>query len=146
VKQFQFQLEPVLRLYELQLEVEQGKLAQAHAREQTIVHRMRERAEEVHRQNEAIRRELELRSADLRALSTYNLSAQTQQIIWHQELTRARQIVLQQRKIVLAHERKVKLVRKLREKKFAEWKSAQTRQLEAEAHELWLAARTRHQQ
>lgn len=129
----------MLRVYELQLELEQTKLAQALAREQTILKLINERAEEVQRQNEAIRRALELRSGDLRVLSTYNLSAQAQQVVWHEDLTRIRRYIRDQRQIVVAHERKVKLVLKLKERKLGEWTHAAERQFEAECQELWLA-------
>jgi hypothetical protein len=141
MKKFEFRLASVLRLYEVQLELEQARLAQALAKEQSILKLMEKRAQEVQQQNESLRRALELRSTDLRALSTYNLSAQTQQILWHDELARVRHFIRKQREIVLAHERKWKLVVKLKEKKHAEWTKEVGRQLEAESQELWLSVR-----
>src|SRR5581483_2998899 len=97
MKKFEFRLGSVLRVYELKLELEKAKLSQALADEQDILDCIRKRAEEVRQQNEAIREIIELRSGDLRALSAYNLSAQTQNVAWHEDLGRVRQLIRLQR-------------------------------------------------
>jgi hypothetical protein len=93
----------------------------------------------VRRQNVAIREFIELRSGDLRALSAYNLSAQTQNIVLHEDLARVRRLIRVQRENVLREERKVKLVLKLKQKKLSEWERSMHQYFERDAQEIWLA-------
>ncbi len=139
MKKFSFRLSSVLRIYELKLNIEKAKLSQSLAEEQGIVQTIAKRAEEVRRQNEAVREMVELRSGDLRALSAYNLSAQTQNLNLHENLARIRRVIRLQREAVVSEERKVKLVSKLKARNFAEWEHAANRQLEIESQEVWLA-------
>jgi hypothetical protein len=139
MKKFNFRLDSVLRLYEAKLELEKQKLAQALAQEQQVLRTIAGRTQEMRRQNEALRELIELRSADLRALSAYNLSAQTHMIVLHEELARIRSVLHLQREAVAREERKVKLVSKLKAAKRAEWEQAVNRQLELESQEIWLA-------
>ena len=144
MKKFNFRLSSVLRVYELSLDLEKEKLAQALSEEQQILDCLAQRAEQVRRQNEAIRELIELRSGDLRALSAYNLSAQTQNVALHEKLARVRRFIRQQREAVLREERKVKLVMKLKARKFSDWEHSTNRQLEIDALEIWRAvSRTR---
>ena len=114
MKRFEFRLEAVLRFYEMHLDMERARLAQYLAEEQRILNTIAQRAEEVNRQNQAIREMIELRSGDLRSLSVYNLVAQTQSIVLNEELARVRRLIRSQRDSVLREQRKVKLVSKLR--------------------------------
>ncbi|HZS53111.1 MAG TPA: hypothetical protein VFA65_01805 [Bryobacteraceae bacterium] len=139
MKKFEFRLGSVLRIYELRLDLEKAKLSQALAQEQEILNCILRRAEEVRRQNEAIREFIELRSGDLRALSAYNLSAQTQSIVLHEDLARVRRLIRLQRENVIREERKVKLVSKLKEKKLSEWARKVNQHFETDAQEIWLA-------
>jgi hypothetical protein len=144
MKKFEFRLSSVLRVYELKLELEKAKLSQALADEQEILDCIRKRADEVRQQNEAIREVIELRSGDLRALSAYNLSAQTQNVAWHEDLGRVRQLIRLLREAVLREERKVKLVSKLKQKKLFEWERTLNQQFEKESQEVWLAIHGRN--
>jgi hypothetical protein len=139
MKKFNFRLDSVLRLYEAKLELEKQKLAQTLGQEQQVLRTIAGRTQEMRRQNEALRELIELRSADLRALSAYNLSAQTHMIVLHEELARIRSVLHLQREAVAREERKVKLVSKLKAAKRAEWEQAVNRQLELESQEIWLA-------
>lgn len=139
MKKFEFRLASVLRLYEIRLEIEKAKLSSMLAEESRIVETIAARTEEVQRQNAAIRELIEWRSGDLRALSTYNLSAQAQNVVLHENLARVRKLIRAQRQSVLREERKVKLVSKLKERKYSEWEYSVTQQLEREAQDLWLA-------
>lgn len=139
MKKFEFRLSSALRVYELKLELETAKLSQFLAEEQQILHHIAKRTEEVRRQNEAIRELVELHSGELRALSTYNLNAQTQNIILHENLARVRRSIRLQQETVFREERKVKLVSKLKQRRFFEWQQAMNRQLEIEAQEIWSA-------
>jgi hypothetical protein len=141
MKKFEFRLSSVLRLYEAQLELEKLKLAQALANERQILKSIAKRTDELRRQNEVTRELMELRSGDLRALSAYNLSAQTHIIALHEELARIRGLLQLQRETVLCHERKVKLVSKLKARQLLEWEQAVNRQLELESQEIWAAAK-----
>jgi hypothetical protein len=139
MKKFNFRLDSVLRLYEAKLELEKQKLAQTLGQEQQVLRTIAGRTQEMRRQNEALRELIELRSADLRALSAYNLSAQTHMIVLHEELARIRSVLHLQREAVAREERKVKLVSKLKAAKRAEWEQAVNRQLELESQEISLA-------
>jgi uncharacterized membrane protein YccC len=139
MKKFTFRLDSVLRLYQVKLEIEKAKLSKALAEEQQILGALSRRAEEVRQENEAIREQIELRSGDLRALSTYNLSAQTHTIALHESLARVRRSIRSQRESVLREERKVKLVSKLRDRQYLAWQEALSRQVEADAQEVWIA-------
>jgi hypothetical protein len=140
MKKFEFRLSSVLRLYEIKLELEKAKLLRALAEERQILCSIATRAEEVRHQNEFLRELVELRSGDLRFLSAYNLSAQTQTIFLHENLARVREFIRLQREAVLREERKVKLVLKLRERSLSEWQQAVDRQMEIDSQEIWLAA------
>lgn len=139
MKKFEFRLSSALRLYEAKLDLEKQKLAQMLAQEEQVLHSIARCTEEMRHQNDAMRELVELRSTDLRALSTYNLSAQTHMIALHEELARIRRAIQLQRQAVFAQERKVKLLSKLKERKHAQWEQMANRQLELEAQEIWLA-------
>ncbi|SRR5579884_4277279 len=143
MKRFEFRLEAVLRFYEMQLDVEKAKLARALAEEQELVASIAQRTEEMRQQNEAIRALVELRSGDIRSLSSYNLSAQAQNIAACEKLARVRRAIDMQRQAVLRQGRKTKLLAKLKQRKFAEWQKIMDRRLETESQEIWLAVNGR---
>lgn len=143
MKKFQFRLGSVLRFYELQLDLEKATLSRALAEEQEILNTIAKRAEEVRQQNEEIRAMIEMRSGDLRCLSSFNLSAQAQSIMLQEKLTRVRRVIDFQRQAVLRQERKTQLLLKLKDKKLHEWEQDAERRLEAESQEIWLAANSR---
>jgi hypothetical protein len=143
MKKFEFRLNSALRVYGLKLELDKTKLSQILAEEQQILHSIAKHAEDLRLQNDALRQLVELRSGDLRALSAYNLSAQTHNIALHESLGRVRRLIRLQRETVLRDERKVRLLSKLREKKFSEWEQIVNRQMEAEAQEIWSATHGR---
>ena len=139
MKKFEFRLDAVLRFYEVQLELEKTKLSRMLAEEQEILNIISKRAKEVRQQNEAIRELIELRSSDLRSLSSYNLSAQAQNIAFQEKLTRVRRAIDVQRQSVLRAERKTKLLVKLRDRKRFEWQHNTERRMEIDSQEIWRA-------
>lgn len=138
-RKFTFRLDSVLRLYETHLELEKAKLAELLAKEQGTLHRIRQRTDDLRRQNEAIRQLDTMHGADLRALSAYNLTAHTHLIYLNEDLNACRKSIGRQRAIVLAHERRVKLLHRLKENKLSEWQRAADSESEREAQEIWLA-------
>lgn len=139
MKKFEFRLGSALRLYEAKLDLEKQKLTQLLAQEEQILRSIANRTEEMRRQNDAMRELVDLRSTDLRALSTYNLSAQTHMVALHEELAHVRRSIHLQRQAVIREERAAKLVLKLKEKKRAQWQQVVNRQLDLDAEEIWLA-------
>jgi hypothetical protein len=138
-RKFTFRLDSVLRIYETHLEFEKAKLAGLLANERGILDRVRERSDGLRRQNEAIRQLNDLRGTDLRALSAYNLTAHTHLICLNEDLNSCRQSIRHQREVVLAHERQVKLLQRLKDKRISEWRHAVDSELERDAQEVWLA-------
>jgi flagellar export protein FliJ len=139
MKKFEFRLASVLRLYENRLDLEKHRLAQMILQEKRVLHNIEQTMEEMRSQQQAVRELIELNSTDLRALSTYNLSAHTRLISLHEELARVRHAMQLQRMAVLREERKVKLVSKLKDKKRAEWDLAVEREIQRDCEDVWLA-------
>jgi hypothetical protein len=142
MKNFEFRLSSTLRYYELQLELEKAKLSRALAEQRQLVDAIARHIDEQRQQNDAVRKLLEMRSSELRFLSSYNLSAQSQHLILHDKLARMRRVVELQRQVVIRAERKTKLLLKLQERKQRDWQLNVSRRTEAESQEIWLATNT----
>ncbi len=137
MKKFEFRLSSALRLYETKLDIEKGKLLHLLAEEQRILDLIAKRTEEVRLQNNSIREQIELHSSDLRALTFYNLNAQAQNIVLHEQLAQTGQAIQRQRVSVKREEQRVKLVSKLKARKFAEWQHSTDKEAESVSQEIW---------
>lgn len=78
-------------------------------------------------------------SADLAALETYRQWVDRRQIELEGEAARLEAAIAAQRRTLLEASREFRLLEKLRERRFAEWKRLAETEFEAEAGELYLA-------
>lgn len=141
MKRFEFRLDSVLRLRELQLERERAEL-------QRLVGEQRRLESDL----EAIRRERQqaksfvyeqgnLENAELRTMSAFLLGLDARTGVIRGRLEEIARSVEQQRQVAIAAERKVRLLEKLRERKLEAWKHETNREIESVAQEAWLAGR-----
>jgi hypothetical protein len=137
--QFHFPLQKVLDWRRTQLEIEEAKFRQA---SEAVAAVDRARAEV---QATAAQAELEVRrwdgvaGRDLHALAGYRLHARAQdQALAAKRVECSRQAAAQQ-SVMLEARRRSRLLERLRERRLAEWKAAQTRELDALASESYIA-------
>ena len=136
---FRFRLEKALEWFRRQCEIQENRLAVClRARDALREQLIRLRAE-----REAVDRELIWRSSftarDLSALGLYRLSAQHRAVRLEGEVSVCEEAVAAQRQVVEEARRRVRLVEKLRERRFTEHVYAETRELETVAAEAFLA-------
>lgn len=146
MKQFQFRLDPVLRLREARLEVERRKLQQ-------ILNEQRRLAQELeHLGQERAKAGRFLQqvpggagTVELRALSGFLLGLRARGTTVRERMDGVARVADGQREKVMAAEREVRLLAKMREQKLAEWRRERDRELEMVAQEAWNGAHIREQ-
>ncbi len=80
---------------------------------------------------------------DLRALSSYLVGADARAGLLRRQVVRCAGPIQQQRQSVLKAERNLRLLEKLRDNRYSEWKHAFDAEIELTAEESWLAAHFR---
>ena len=141
MKKFQFSLAAALKLRDNQFQVERGKLQQLFGEEQNIKHAVKKLAEDRLEASAFVHGSSSINAADLRALATFSLGADARALRLQEQLTRQAKLIGEQRIRVMQAERKVKLLGKLREKRFALWAQEANREIEVAAQESWLSKR-----
>lgn len=142
MKKFEFRLDSALRWRDTQLQVERGKLSSLLAQEAKLKESLETLASERRSALQCLAKE-QLFSLDLRSLSSYLMGAEARATMLQDQIRKRRQVVAEQQERVVQAERNVKLLRKLREKRQAEWKAGFEREIEANAEEAWLAVNFR---
>lgn len=138
MKRFEFRLESVLRLRQLQLESVQAKLHQLLAEEQRLNTALEKIASERRQAKAALCDHTNLESAELRTITAFLLGMDARASMFRERLRTAAHAVAEQRKIVIQADRNVRLLTKLRDKKQEEWKGEVDREVENFAQESWL--------
>jgi flagellar export protein FliJ len=143
MKKFEFRLETALRLRLTQLKREKLKL-QSLLFEETKLERLL-----LDLEAERLKASSNLQSCstvgafELRALSAFNLGAETRKMSLKQQLARQAQLIREARQHVMLAERNLRLLEKMRDKERAEWQTAWDRDLQANAEEAWTAGHFR---
>lgn len=143
MKKFEFRLQDALRWRDMQLQLERAKLQKLLGEEQRLKNDLQALAEERHAAVSELQTAKQLQAVDLRAVSTYLIGADARSHMLRQQIAKAAGPIQQQRQSVLKAERNVRLLEKLRESRYLEWKHAFDEEIELIAEESWLAANFR---
>lgn len=144
MKQFQFRLDPVLRLRETRLDSERRLLQQIVGEQQ----RLKQEQERLGRERAEAGKFLQrvpggAGAVELRAFSGFLLGLRARGTAIRERMEMAAKMAAEQRQRVLAAEREVRLLTKMRERKWTEWRREWDRELETAAQEAWNAAHFR---
>ncbi|HUI55135.1 MAG TPA: hypothetical protein VLY04_09195 [Bryobacteraceae bacterium] len=136
---FRFRLDKVRDWYQRQYELEERRLAECLAAlAEALKSIARLQAERL-----AIERDVVLRTSiparEFVALGLYRLRAKKQEIELNEDRERREGAVDEQRKILQAAQRRLRLVEKLKDRRFAEWTYAESRELEALAADAYFS-------
>lgn len=141
MKKFHFTLAAALKLRENQLEAERTKLQQLFAEEQGSKAALESIAADRRSAAAFIQDSPSVTATDLRALSTFTMGADSRTAFLHEKMARQARAIQEQKARVMQAERKVRLLTKLREKKFDAWTQEINREIELAAQESWLSKR-----
>jgi flagellar export protein FliJ len=136
---FQFRLDAVLRLRELELRVEREKLNEMLAERMRLERSLVSVAEERVEAHAFVRTCPDAGSTEFRALSAFLLGSDARAAALRGSIQRLEQPIAEQRARVLVADRKERLLLKLKDKKLAEWRAEHDRELETLAQESWLS-------
>jgi flagellar protein FliJ len=139
MRAFRFPLQKALDLRARQLELEEAKLQQAAAalavvdRERESLLKGRADAEALVRAGKAVAGEV------LAALGAFRLYSDTEAKRIAQRRLQSENALEEQRKVMLEARRKLRLLEKLKERRYAEWSAVAAKELEEMASESYLA-------
>jgi hypothetical protein len=143
MKKFEFRLQSAFRWRDMQLQLERAKLQKLLGEEQRLKNDLQSLAEQRHAAVSEIQSAKQLQRVDLRAVSTYLIGADARSHMLRQQIAKAAGPIQQQRQSVLKAERNVRLLEKLRESRYLEWKREFDEEIELTAEESWLSANFR---
>jgi flagellar export protein FliJ len=136
---FEFRLDAVLRLRELELRVEREKLNQLLAERTRLERSLVSVAEERAEAHAFVRTRPDAGSTEFRALSAFLLGSDARAAALRGSIQRLEQAISEQRARVLVADRNERLLLKLKDKKLVEWRAENDRELETLAQESWLS-------
>lgn len=139
MKRFVFRLESVLRWRRSLFEQEQNRLHALVAERDAILLRLKELEELRQRAEQALLEAPAVTGSELTALEAYRRRLNLERARKQQELTDCEARIEAQRQRVLEAQRRVRLLERLRERRFSEWEAELNRELEALAAESYLA-------
>ena len=139
MKRFVFRLESVLRWRRSLFEQEQNRLRGLVAERDAILLRLKEIEELRQRAGQALLEAPALTGGELAALEAYRRRLGLERVRRQQELADCEARIEAHRQRVLEARRRVRLLERLRERRFAEWEAELNRELEALAAESYLA-------
>lgn len=139
MKRFHFQPRTALEWRRGRMEREQAHLAGLEARRRELLSAMAALRQDWGDSRELVLSAPSIDSADLAALETYRQWVDRRQIELEGEAARLEAAIAAQRRTLLEASREFRLLDKLRERRFAEWKRLSETESEAEAGELYLA-------
>jgi flagellar export protein FliJ len=144
MKRFEFGLDSVLRLREIRLDAERRKLGQVTAEQDRLRRELVGLSQERVNAGDFLHRIPGGAGAlELRAFSGFLLGCRARAALVRDRIEALERAILNQRQRVIAAEREVRLLEKLKDKKLQEWRRACDQELETVAQETWLAARFR---
>lgn len=136
---FHFRLASVLRLRELELAREREKLAALVAERTRLERSLASVAEERAEAHAFVRARPDAGSMEFRALSAFLLGSSARAAALRGSIERLDRAIAAQRERVLAADRNERLLVKLRDKRLAEWRAENDREMEILAQEAWLS-------
>ena len=147
MKKFEFRLDTALRWRNTQLQLERVKLQKLLGEEQRLKSDLQRVADERQAAASELQTAGSLRSFELRALSAYLVGAEARSHLLRGQIAKYAGPIQKQRQCLLEAERNVRLLEKLKEDRYSEWKHAFEQEIQLGAEESWLAAnfRTAHQ-
>jgi hypothetical protein len=143
MKKFEFRLDAALRWRNTQLQLERAKLQKLLGEEQRLRSNLQLLIDERQTALSELQTTEYLRSFDLRALSVYLVGADARVHLLREQIAKCAGPIQQQRGRLLEAERNVRLLERLKENRYSEWKSAFEQEIELGAQESWLAANFR---
>ena len=136
---FHFRLASVLRLREMQLEVEEEKLQillhDIAQKERAIAAMSEERTSAV----DFVQKQTNIGHAELRALSAFLLGTSARAAQLRENVERTKTLAAEQRQRVMAAQRNERLLVKLKAAKLSEWQAQYDHELETVAQDTWTA-------
>ncbi len=141
MKKIEFRLSAALKLRENQLKAERTKLQALFAEEQALKHALERLAVDRREAADFIQSSACVTATDLRALSTFTMGADARGGLLRDHLALQAKKIQEQKAHVMQAERKVRLLHKLRDKKFEAWNQEVNREIEVAAQESWLSKR-----
>jgi len=139
VKRFVFRLESVLRWRRSLFGQEHNRLRALVAERDAILLRLKELEELRQRAEQALLEAPAVTGSELAALEAYRRRLNLERARKQQELADCEPRIEAQRQRVLEAQRRVRLLERLRERRFSEWEAELNRELEALAAESYLA-------
>ncbi len=143
MKKFEFRLENALRWRNTQLQLERAKLQKLLSEEQ----RLQGSLQRLLHEKQAAFSELQtaefLQASQLRSLSVYRIGVDARAHLLREQIAKCAGLVQKQRGHLLEAERNVRLLEKLREDRYSDWKHAFEQEVQLGAEESWLAANFR---
>jgi flagellar export protein FliJ len=136
---FHFPLQRVLDWRRTQLEVEEAKFRQAVATLSALDHAGAELDASAVRTECEVRRWDPVGGGDLAALGAYRLRVRSEKARLQAKRSECARAVAAQQAAMLEARRRFRLLERLKERRLAEWKTAQERELEEIASEAYLA-------
>jgi hypothetical protein len=143
MKKFEFRLDAALRWRNTQLQLERVKLQKLLGEEQRLKRNLQSLAEERQTALLELQTSQHLQSFDLRAISAYLAGADARTHLLREQIAKCAGPIQHQRQRLLEAERSVRLLEKVRENRYSEWKHAYDQEIELGAEESWLAANFR---
>jgi flagellar FliJ protein len=140
MQKFQFSLERALAWRKLQAEGEQAKLDALLAKQQQLAAKQALLARQADRCRLECLASASLCGESLRNLAAFETGVRHKQTKLEQDERKCQSAIIQQRQRTIEAERQRRLLEKLRETRFAEWRSQMTRELDAAASEFFLAS------
>lgn len=143
MRRFVFRLESVLRWRRSRFELEQNRLRELAAERDRIRLRLRRLEEQRRRLEGELLASGTLSGAELAALEAWRLRQRVERARCEQALAEAERRVEAQREQALEARRRLRLLERLKERRYAEWQTEADREAEALAAECHLARRGR---
>jgi len=139
MKKFNFRLDSVLRLRQLELGVEKEKLQRILTEITRFERTLAALAGERSAAQDFVQKQASAGSTELRSLSAFLMGVDTRATTLRTNIERGRKLFEEQRQRVITVERSERLLLKLKDKRLVEWQLEGDRELEALAQEAWNA-------
>lgn len=143
MKKFEFRLGAALRWRNAQLQLERAKLQKLLSEEQQGKRDLQSLLDQRTSALSALTAWERLQSSDLRATSAYLMGADMRSHLLREKIAKLAGPIQQQRERLIAAERNVRLLEKLRDDRYTEWKREFDQEIELTAEESWLTANFR---
>jgi hypothetical protein len=142
MKKYSFPLSRVMAWRQAQVQVEQAKLERLHAELRAFEGRAAILRADVQRSHKALVLSRAATGAELAALDAFRRSAALQCAHLETAAAGCRQRIAVQKQAIIQRRREFRLLERLHERRFAAWTADYGREIDHQADELYLAARS----